>query len=204
MEYNQSTEKIIFKALELLEKGKSESEILSLFPEHPNEIKELFQTLATVRTAKDAIRPPKELLHKIISQIPDERTEHQENHLPYFGFATWIKFAVPTAAIAILAAVFYSKLLPENSQQLAEQTPTPVITAPAITQTAGDGKNQPTRSPEPTSLAAKDNIDDLINEAITLADNRQFVPDEDADASFINSDDQALDDLGKFYNEEEL
>src|SRR3989344_1053253 len=209
MKYNEQTEKIITKALELLEKGESEPEILNLlapsgvegFPEHKNELEELFQTLKTVQTVKNAIHPSKELLYKIISQIPDERTEHQENHSPSFGFAAWFKFAVPAAAIAILVAVFYSKLLPEESQKIAEQGATPAVSAPAITDKEKIKKTAP--SPKSTSLAA-DNLDALIDEAIALADNQQFAQNEDADVSFINSDDQAMDNLGQFYNEEEL
>ncbi|KKS26772.1 MAG: hypothetical protein A2736_01210 [Candidatus Yanofskybacteria bacterium RIFCSPHIGHO2_01_FULL_41_27] len=211
MEYNEQTEKIIIKALELLEKGEPIPKILNLlapsgvegFPENKNELEELFQTLTTVQTAKHAIHPPKKLLYKIISQIPDERTEHQENHSPSFGFAPWFKFAVPVAMIAVLVSVFYSKLLPEESQKTAEltTTPAPAVSAPAITDKEKNKTTSP--SPEPTSLAT-DNLDALIDEAIALADNQQFAQNEDADASFINSDDQALDDLGQYYNEEEL
>ncbi len=192
MDYNEQSEKTITKALELLEGGKSELEILNLFPEQKDELRELFQTMETIQSAKNGIRPPEALLHQIISQIPDERTEHQENHLSSFGFSTWFKFAIPAAAIAILVAIFYSKLLPEKSQIIVEQTTTPA-----------NDKNKKTPSPEPTSLAAN-NIDTLINEAIALADNQQFIPDENADASLVNSDDPALNDFSQFYNEEEL
>lgn len=209
MTYNEQSDKIIIKALELLEKGKTQPEILNLFPEQKEELRELFQTMETVQSAKNNIRPPDKLLYEIISQIPDERAEHQENHVLSFGFSAWFKFAVPTAAMAIiLATVFYSKLLPKESQEIArkiiEQTATPTVVSPANTQSANNKKNEKTFSPAPTSATAANNIDDLISEAIALADNQQFVPDEDADASFINSDDQALDDLGQFYDEEEL
>lgn len=226
MTYNEQSEKNIIKALELLEKGKSIPEILNLFPEQKEELRELFQAMKTVQSAKNSIRPSETLLQEIIfqipneaarahsvplprtGQIPDERAEHQENHVPSFGLASWFKFAVPTAAVVIiLIAVFYSKLLPKESQEIAqkitEQTATPTVVSPTNTQSANNKKNEKTFSPAPTSLAA-DNIDALIDEAIAFADNQQFVPDEDADASFINSDDQALDDLGQFYNEEEL
>lgn len=208
MTYNEQSEKNIIKALELLEKGKSIPEILNLFPEQKEELQELFQAMKTVQSAKNSIRPSETLLQEIIFQIPDERAEHQENHVPSFGLASWFKFAVPTAAVVIiLIAVFYSKLLPKESQEIAqkitEQTATPTVVSPTNTQSANNKKNEKTFSPAPTSLAA-DNIDALIDEAIAFADNQQFVPDEDADASFINSDDQALDDLGQFYNEEEL
>lgn len=203
MKHNEQSEKNIIKALELLEQGKSIPDILNLFPEQEEELRELFQTMETVQTAKNGIRPSETLLQEIISQIPDERIVHQENHWPIFGFATWLKFAVPTVAIAIIAVVFYSQLLTKNSQKIAEQTATPTVVSPANTQSANNKKNEKTFSPAPTSLAA-DNIDALISEAIALADNQQFAPDEDADASFINSDDQAFDDFGQFYNEEEL
>lgn len=206
MKYNEQSEKNIIKALELLEKGKPSPEILNLFPEQKEELRELFQTMETVQSAKNNIRPPEKLLYEIISQIPDERTEHQENHIPSFGFSAWFKFAVPTAAMAIiLIAVFYSKLLPKESQEIVqkitEQTATPTVVSPSNAPIADIKKNE--KTPAPTSLAA-DNIDALIDEAIVLADNQQFIPDEDADASFINSDDQALDDLGQSYDEEEL
>lgn len=200
MNYNEQSEKILTKALELLERGKSKLEILNLFPEQKDELRELFQTMETVQSTKNGIRPPEELLRQIISQIPDERTEHQENHLSSFGFSTWFKFAIPAAAIAILVAVFYSKLLPKESQKIAEQTTTPVIFTPIITD---NSKNKKTPSPEPTSLATND-IDTLINEAIALTNNQQSLPDENADTSLINSDDQALNDFSQFYNEEEL
>lgn len=209
MKYNDQSDKIIIKALELLEKGTTQPEILNLFPEHKEELRELFQTMETVQSAKNNIRPSEELLFKIIAQIPDERIEHQENHVPSFGFSAWFKFAVPTAAMAIiLIAVFYSKLLPKESQEIAhkilEQTATPTVVSPSNAPIAGSKKNKKTSSsPAPTSLAA-DNLDALIDEAIAFADNQQFVPDEDADTSFINSDDQAMDDLGQFYDEEEL
>lgn len=208
MKYNEQSEKNIIKALELFEKGATISNILNLFPEQKEELRELFQTMETVQSAKNSIRPSETLLQEIISQIPDERIEHQENHIPPFGFPAWFKFAVPTAAMTmILIAVFYSKLLPKESQEIAqnitEQTATPTVVSPVSTQSTNNKKNEKTFSPTPTSLAA-DNIDALINEAIALADNQQFVPNEDTDASFINSDDKAFDNFSQFYDENEL
>lgn len=209
MKYNEQSEKNIIKAFELLEQGTAVSDILNLFPEQKEELQELFQTMETVQSAKNNIRPSEELLSKIISDIPDERIEHQENHAPSFGFSAWFKFAVPTTAMAIiLIAVFYSKLLPEEPQNIvqksANQTATPAVVLPANTSIADNKKNEKTFSPAPKSAVAANNIDDLINEAIALADNQQLIQDEDADASFINSDDQVFDDFSQFYDEKEL
>lgn len=63
-------EKIIQEAVELREKGKLIPEILSLFPKHIKVLEEIFGIIEILSSEKERIKPPKELLMKIISRIP--------------------------------------------------------------------------------------------------------------------------------------
>ena len=56
-----------------------------------------------------------------------------------------------------------------------------------------------------TPLPATGNIDDAINAFIQDATNEQaLAAEEDADASLINLDNQAINDFGQSYNENEI
>lgn len=54
------------KALELHDKGKPIAEILSRFPEHQHDLKEIFKCLKLLKENKNDIKPSKKLLSEII------------------------------------------------------------------------------------------------------------------------------------------
>ncbi len=69
---NDNLEKVLSKALDLLQEGKSSSQILNLFAEYKTELQEIFQVIEVLSSQKNRIIPPKELLTKIIAQIKIE------------------------------------------------------------------------------------------------------------------------------------
>jgi Tfp pilus assembly protein PilN len=83
---NEKFDRVFKEALDLLEKGKPASEILDLFPEFKNELKDLFQTIEVINEQKEKIAPPQELLEKILSRLPFENvTDEKDSRYLYRG-----------------------------------------------------------------------------------------------------------------------
>jgi len=74
----ENLEKTINEALELKEKGKAIPEILALYPEYKEELKEIFQTIDILNKGKENVLSPKELLVKILFEAFKEKTVTKE------------------------------------------------------------------------------------------------------------------------------
>lgn len=79
-ETNEKIEYIISQAADMRDNGKSIADILNKFPEHQEEIKDVFLIVDELKNSKNLIEPPKELLRSIIDRIPkDSVTNSNEN-----------------------------------------------------------------------------------------------------------------------------
>lgn len=79
-ETNEKIEYIISQAADMRDNGKSIADILNKFPEHQEEIKDVFLIVDGLKNSKNLIEPPKELLRSIIDRIPkDSVTNSNEN-----------------------------------------------------------------------------------------------------------------------------
>lgn len=79
-ETNEKIEYIISQVADMRDNGKSIADILNKFPEHQEEIKDVFLIIDELKNSKNLIEPPKELLRSIIDRIPkDSVTNSNEN-----------------------------------------------------------------------------------------------------------------------------
>ncbi len=123
---NDKLEKNLIKALELLDHGMSPREILNLFPEQQNEVKEIIAAAQILQQSKDEIKPSKELLAQIIRQVEAEPVQ-EKIHSHGFRWASFQFLAPVTGVIAVillfllvsLTAQFPAKI----TQQLAPSSP---------------------------------------------------------------------------------
>lgn len=65
----KNLEKVLTKALQFRDKGKSISDILLTFPKQKKELQELFKIIEAITRQKKNINPSQELLIKIIAQV---------------------------------------------------------------------------------------------------------------------------------------
>lgn len=79
-------EYIVSQAADMRDNGKSITDILNKFPEHQEEIKDVFLIVDGLKNSKNLIEPPKELLRSIIDRIPkDSVTNSNENRYTITG-----------------------------------------------------------------------------------------------------------------------
>lgn len=64
------TEELLSKALGLYDEGKPVPDILSMFPDQKEELSRIFDSIKVLKTQKEAVVAPKELLKKIVSAVP--------------------------------------------------------------------------------------------------------------------------------------
>ncbi|MBI2451224.1 MAG: hypothetical protein HYV52_02730 [Parcubacteria group bacterium] len=65
----EKKEKILNKAFGLIEKGKTIPEILRIFPDDKDYLKENFEIVRLIKKQRDNIAPPKQLLSEILASI---------------------------------------------------------------------------------------------------------------------------------------
>lgn len=108
-----TTEKILAEALELHEKGVSLHSIVRTYPEHKEDIEQLFGTMATISLEKEKIKVPKDGLERLLAALPETAPSAARTPLavpilsPWATFASGIqlsslKFVLPIAALALL------------------------------------------------------------------------------------------------------
>lgn len=108
----KTTEKILAEALELREKGVSLNSIIRTYPEHENELSEVFIALDTLRSKVDTIAVPEESFARLLAALPIEQTTVKKSVVnriesPFTNFwanlqFTKLKFVLPIAALALL------------------------------------------------------------------------------------------------------
>lgn len=97
------TEKILMKALGLLEDGKTEQEILGLFPDERAELHELFETINLLHSTKKEILPSKNFIANLINAL--STTAPAPTPKITFKKLVISRILVPTAVFAALVAL---------------------------------------------------------------------------------------------------
>jgi hypothetical protein len=188
MENNK--EQILIKALQLNEQGRPVQEILDLFPEHKTDLREMFEMMDILTKEKNQIKPSKELLLKIISQITSEKTKVTTNEIDRYSYhkgrlinlsqvhnMMW-KIFLPIGAIAVIALFMVSQYGMQAPQYVKNLIP---------------GISQEENVPEATG-----NVDDIIAALLKdLTMEQTAFAAEDESASLIESDSEAISDFGQ-------
>jgi hypothetical protein len=147
---SENLEKIINEALNLKEEGKTISEILNLYPEYKNELKEIFQTIDILNEEKEKVLPSKELLVKILSELTSSknvtekefsrylyRSKKEPDFSGYKGRGSIIQLLERTSlmtmkkiylgigvlvlALIVIGAYYLTVVTPNSNQQTANQ-----------------------------------------------------------------------------------
>jgi len=143
---DQKLEKVLEKTLEYLDNGKSPAEILNLFPEHQETLKEIFSTINLLKKERGSIVPYRELLKQIIEHLPvgvtngvnprylyrkeveaKDRPSLLSNIITKFHESTALKWKiiVPAGIVTVIALfAVYSQFGAKSLQYTTEQTPT--------------------------------------------------------------------------------
>ena len=74
-----SVQIIVAEALRLKDEGKSLRQIIAMFPENEKEIEELFGVVAFMKSKKDDFAPSKNLLARILQNLPESRPVNAES-----------------------------------------------------------------------------------------------------------------------------
>lgn len=88
---DEKLNKALERALELLEQGKSISEISDLMPEFEKDLREFSQIIELITQETKSVTPPKELLNKIISQIAANESVTNKGLNRYMSYIGEIK-----------------------------------------------------------------------------------------------------------------
>lgn len=71
------------KLLSLYEEGKSDKEIIGIFPENEKEIKEIFLLFSELKNGKEFLNPSRNLLDNTLERIENNVTETEKNRYVY-------------------------------------------------------------------------------------------------------------------------
>lgn len=84
---NNKTEQILIRAIELYEQGKPIPEILNLYPQQQEEIKEVLETADYLKSTREKVVPSREILNQILAQVSSDAsvTKVQANRYLYRG-----------------------------------------------------------------------------------------------------------------------
>jgi DNA-directed RNA polymerase subunit F len=206
-EKEKKLEKILEKVLELLDQGKSVSEILNLFPEFETELKEIFQIVEAL--SKEKITPQKELLEKIISQIETEKPVTKEEPSRYIDkegklkgrpslanfVENWINMAdkwkviVPVGVLVIATVLIVANQLLKKPSEISGPAVTPVSPKEVVGPAVGTG-----------------NVDDIVSAVLSdaFAEGSQTEKNMQDDVELLGLDSQAINDFSQVYNESEF
>lgn len=93
---------ILSQALKLRDEGKTENEILALFPEEQQELRDLFLTMNELQTGRQAVMPSRALLTRVLADIPKQENVIQK--APSF-ISHYFKILLPSAMVLALLAI---------------------------------------------------------------------------------------------------
>ena len=215
-EENEKLEKTIEKSLELLEEGKSVSEILSLFPEFEAELKEIFQIIKII--SENKIVPKRELLEKIISKIETENNVTKEEYYRFinkeeifkgrsslknfikncFNMTKEWKIIVPVGTLLIVAVlIFFSQLSKQKPEiSLSTQSKENIVSQ----------EEQQSNVAEEILPHATGNVDDIVSALLSDASSETSQLEEDikANVELLSLDSENLNNFLGVYNENDF
>ncbi|TSD03763.1 MAG: hypothetical protein Athens071426_45 [Parcubacteria group bacterium Athens0714_26] len=212
---DKNLERIFEKVLELLDSGKSQEEILNLFPESREMLKEIFFTINLFKKEGESIIPSKELFKQIIERIPSGVTNEVNPRYLYrkevqsrFSFKkinnitkiynlmtiNWKIWApVGIVAVVTLVTIGFNQLGIKAPQApiAGEMTQAPVAVSQEL--------------PVAVTKPATGNVDDAVDAILaSISDDEAFFADATKDAELIAADSQSISNFGQSYNENEF
>jgi hypothetical protein len=212
---DQKLEEIIEKILEYVDSSKSPAEVLNLFPEHQENVKEILSLISLLKKESESIAPSKESLKKVMEKIPGSVTNgfnHRHSYmkevqgrpslnkiniitkiynLMTINWKIWAPVGIVAAVVLVMIGVnqFGTKA---PQAPIAEETPEAPV---AVSQ------ELPVAVTEP----ATGNIDDAVNAILAgISDDEAFFADAAKNAELIAADSQAINNFGQSYNENEF
>lgn len=223
---NKKLEKILNQALELYENGKSVPEILNLFPEYKDKLREIFQIIETLVKGKERIVLPKELLNKIILEITSKESVTKKEFSRYLYYRDYRGKKEPEFSGIKGRPSLINKIKNQYTMAKNWKILIPIgvliLVAVAVVITQFIGKPQKGTSPatteesllatpSPVEPAGKSpvetaNVDDVVNALFTdsLDEITQISQGMDDDIELIGLDSQAISDFGQSYNENDF
>jgi hypothetical protein len=131
----ETNENILIDALALLEQGKTQEEILALYPADRSALADFFMTMGELDKASKKIAPTPEFLQRIMRELPTHpRTSLVQR---VFALPLFVRFAVPVAlAIMIFVGVSYTQTQQPAISLLSE----PAVENSALTSLAPAAK----------------------------------------------------------------
>lgn len=221
---NNNLEKIIDRVLTLIERGKSPREILAMVPEYRKELQEIFQILDLLNVQKEKVAPSKELLAKILSNLPraESVTEGEVSRYLYRGEQKPNDYAWqegrPSEIItktkiydlmtinwkvwAPLGIIAVAVLIITGLSQFGTKAPQAPITEEAPQAPIAAPKQE---LPVAVTKPATGNVDEAVDAILAgVSDDQALFADAEKDAELLAADSQAISDFGQSYNENEL
>jgi hypothetical protein len=213
---SRKLEKVISEVLEKSEQGSSVPEILELYPDYQEELKEIFNIVSIIKLGADNLPPSFKEFEKIFSQaatkleanryLPERAGRPSVNPFNFLnkkiieGFELIFllanrmkKFVIPSLIVLVLATGFivgyyqFAKIK-KQAEYAAEQSP---VIAPTLVD---------------EEVAAVISVDDLINNLFAESGFEQSLFQEETAGltELLTLDGQAISDFGQIYDSTEF
>ena len=201
--HKKTEEEIIAAALDLLEQGKKPEEILAMIPEHGELLKGVFAMTQFFQKKGEEVVTPRELLSKIVSQIPFNNLvtlSEKERYLyskgrffisiltdQIYRFMTpKLKIWLPIGAVAVvLLLVFMASSGPKEPGELAGPGPTPPVLPQEV-------------EPAEIVVPATGNVNELVGALIQTASSEKTIAQgEGDDTALVTADSKEVDAFGQ-------
>lgn len=188
-----STDHIIIKALEQLDAGVPESEILHMFPEARTELEQLFSLLATIRTGAENINPDISILHTALAKLQASTNTQTRAHVSFVRrFLNMRALAQNITHIsmsnkALLAFVVFIFVITGTIVLSQFGTHNPQVTQIPTAETPGPQESLPPTTPDDLGLST--DIDTIIKDS----EYEESLEDQDlGESQFLASEDEII------------
>lgn len=195
-----NNDKLIQKVLELLEQGKTESDVLNSLPiQSRGQSEGILQVVKEFRVLSDKTNPDPKILRELIQSLPADELmqttkgrEQELNTINQYFTNMQIKWNLVVPVLLIVAAAWYFTSNPaqapiQTAQQTNQETQVQTVTQPQ------------------TKFVASDNPDQIINDIMAYAESEFAVAqEENGDASLAMQAESQPINLNEIYNENEF
>jgi hypothetical protein len=209
---DQKLEEIIEKTLEYLDSSKSPAEVLNLFPERQENVKEILSIINLLKKESESIAPSKESLKKVMEKIPSSVTNGLNSRYSYMevqgrpslsniitkihdlmiiNWKIWAPVGIVVLAVLVIIGVNQFGTKAPQAPITKETPQTPVAVSQEL--------------PVAVTKPATGNVDDAVNAILAgISDDQAIFDDAAKDAELVAVDSQVISDFGQSYNENEL
>ncbi len=206
MDQEEKKEELFSEVLRLKDAGKTQEDIMGRFPEHKNEISELFQAVDRLSSARNDIIPDKAALGRMLSSFPvtgmaRDRSFHGNQESkgrslfanPFFQIHEFMSTQMKVIVSLLALVVVGGFVLYMNYGSIREESPSPVSSGMPVPGSEGAGVTERIATTESTG-----NPDDIVNDILaSIAAENQLLDDANADAGLVTSDSAAISEFGQ-------